>query len=89
MYTLALTRTFLHLNRDEWLDEHGPESRSNAVIFDQLIAQPPRILFLYIALDVIRAGILEFPSAWKRSWSSVSPAVASSWTFWPVAVYVM
>ena len=69
--------------------EHGPEIPANSMIFDQVLAQPPRLLAMAVFLDMFRAAVKEIPSSLSLSWNKFTPtAVARSWAFWPVATYL-
>ena len=71
----------MEVARDEWLKESGPESKSGAMLLDQLVAQPPRLLTMYVMVDLLRAALREIPTAWNRSW--VGPDVQSAITLKP------
>lgn len=69
------------------MKEHGPESPSGMVLFDQLLVQPPRIFFTFVLVDVIRAALQSLPEAYERA--KVWDAVAVSWAYWPAATYLL
>jgi hypothetical protein len=59
------------------------------MLIDQLIAQPPQLLLMFLFLDVTKSAIRAFPGAMHRSLPNLGEAVADSWRFWPVSVYLM
>jgi hypothetical protein len=59
------------------------------MLIDQLIAQPPRLLLMFLFLDVSKSAMRAFPGAMNRSLSSLGEAVADSWRFWPISLYIM
>lgn len=71
-----------------WWEQHGPESKSNSMLVHQIVIQPPIILFLYMSLDVLKAGLGEVFPSMQRSLATLGPVVVSSWRFWPVALYL-
>jgi hypothetical protein len=60
------------------------------MLLDQLAVQPVRIWIMQVALDTLRAALKEMAVATRKPLSElVSPAVATSWRCWPVAIYLM
>jgi len=73
---------------DRWMRHHGPELRTNAMLFDQIVAQPPRLLLMAVFLDMVKVSLQEIPTALQRSWNQFTPkALKRSWIFWPVVAY--
>jgi len=74
---------------EDWISKHGPETANMEMAFDQLVVQPPRLLCLLIALDVTRAMLRSLPYALKEAVSEISTVTATSWKFWPIAIYLL
>ena len=77
----------------EWLSANGPSSNTGSVLIDQLVVQPPLLVFMFICLDVLRANIRASIGQFRdanvvgKALSTAGPAVVDSWRFWPFAVY--
>ena len=74
--------------RNNIIDENC-DSRSQVVVVDQLIAQPPQLFLLFVFIEMSRAAIASIPTALSRSTSLLGKSVVDSWRFWPISVYVL
>jgi hypothetical protein len=74
---------------NEFLDENFYDSPSQAVLVDQIIAQPPQLFLMLAFIEMSRAAISSLPSAISRSSSLLGASVADSWKFWPLSVYLL
>eukprot|EP00934_Nitzschia_sp_Nitz4_P003854 Nitzschia sp. Nitz4//scaffold9_size221794//186231//186982//NITZ4_001376-RA/size221794-snap-gene-0.112-mRNA-1//1//CDS//3329561091//3844//frame0 len=72
----------------EFVEETFYDSPSNAVMFNQIIAQPPQLLLMFAFVDVTKTALASIPSALGRSSSLLAHVVADSWKFWPLVIYL-
>jgi len=70
----------------EWLSKHGPKSSFHSMLVDQLLVQPPLLIFMFVFLDATRAAMREVRPSLARTLTTVGPTIVNSWRFWPIAV---
>jgi len=70
----------------DWLAKNGPKSSLKSMLIDQLIFQPPLLLFMFVFIDSTEAALKEIRPSLARNLSTIRPKIVNSWKFWPCAV---
>eukprot|EP00565_Helicotheca_tamesis_P008788 CAMPEP_0185733712 /NCGR_PEP_ID=MMETSP1171-20130828/20358_1 /TAXON_ID=374046 /ORGANISM="Helicotheca tamensis, Strain CCMP826" /LENGTH=190 /DNA_ID=CAMNT_0028403507 /DNA_START=110 /DNA_END=679 /DNA_ORIENTATION=+ len=63
----------------EYLSKHGPKSKSYSTLLDQLVVQPPLLVFMFIFLDMTKKALSEMYPSYKRTMEIIGPTIVSSW----------
>ncbi len=74
---------------DTFLEENFYDSRSGAVLFEQIVATPPQLLLMFAVIEVSRTALASVPQALRRSWAILGSTVVDSWRVWPLSVYLL
>jgi hypothetical protein len=69
-------------------------SMSQAMLVDQIIAQPPQLFLMFVVIEMSRSvmsrsEIVSIPNAINRSASILGANIVDSWRLWPVSVYLL
>jgi hypothetical protein len=83
------SRTLVSPHSDKFLEDNFFDSRSNAVLFDQILATPPQLFLTFFTVHVSQAALKAMPSATKKSWGLLTSTTADAWKFWPVSMYIL
>ena len=86
----CVPRNLTHcLHSDNFLEDNFFDSRSSAVLFDQILVTPPQLFLTFVAVHISKAALDAVPSAAKRSWSLLASSAADAWKFWPISIYIL